>query len=102
MFDVAQEVAKGGQGQKIVVTEQINVACRGAGDSLIPMIMNCIGICVLRVVWIWVAVPIVPTLSTALMSYPVTWIITALLFGVYYYKGGWMKRRMKQMKSIQK
>jgi len=75
-------------------------ACRGAGDSLVPMLMTCVGICVLRVTWVLVAVPIRPMLSTTLMSYPITWISTAVLFIIYYYKGGWMKRRMKRMGFI--
>ena len=75
-------------------------ACRGAGDSLIPMLMTCVGVCVLRVTWVLIAVPIRPQLSTTLMSYPITWITTALLFTVYYYKGGWMQRRMQRMGFI--
>lgn len=75
-------------------------ACRGAGDSLIPMLMTCVGVCVMRVTWIFVAVPLRPQLSTTLMSYPITWIITGSFFVIYYYKGGWMKRRMKAMGFI--
>ena len=75
-------------------------ACRGAGDALIPMLMTCVGVCVMRVAWVLIAVPLMPRLSTTLMSYPITWITTSLFFAVYYYRGRWMKRRMKAMGFI--
>lgn len=40
-----------------VCIEILSGTMRGTGDSLIPMIITCLGICVLRVVWIAVAVP---------------------------------------------
>lgn len=80
-----------------VCIEVFSGACRGAGDSLIPMIMTALGVCVLRVAWIFIAVPISPLLSTALMSYPITWATTSVLFLIYYCQGGWMRRRMAKM-----
>ena len=80
-----------------VCIEVFSGACRGAGDSLIPMIMTALGVCVLRVAWIFIAVPISPLLSTALMSYPITWATTSILFLIYYCQGGWMRRRMAKM-----
>ena len=64
---------------------------RGVGDAIIPTLITCFGICVLRILWIIVAVPIKHTLFTTLMSYPVTWIVTTLMFVIYYFKGKWLK-----------
>ena len=35
-----------------VCIEILSGALRGTGDSLVPMIMTCVGVCLLRVVWI--------------------------------------------------
>ena len=67
-------------------------AVRGAGDSVRPMVMTCMGVCVLRVVWILTAVPLRPELSTVMLSYPISWAITSLLFIVYYRRGSWLRR----------
>lgn len=67
-------------------------AVRGAGDSVRPMVMTCMGVCVLRVLWILTAVPLRPELSTVMLSYPISWVITSLLFIVYYRRGSWLKR----------
>lgn len=64
---------------------------RGVGDAIVPTLITCFGICVLRILWIIVAVPIKHTLFTTLMSYPVTWIVTTLMFVIYYFKGKWLK-----------
>ena len=60
-------------------------ALRGVGDCWIPMIMTALGVCVLRVVWILIAVPIRPDILTVVFSYPLTWTITTVLFNIYYY-----------------
>ena len=61
-------------------------ALRGVGDCWIPMIMTALGVCVLRVVWILIAVPIRPDILTVVFSYPLTWTITTVLFNIYYLK----------------
>ncbi len=82
-----------------VCIEVLSGAVRGTGDSIIPMIMTCMGVCVLRVVWIWIAVPLNPTIENVLFSYPLTWSLTSVLFVLYYLQGGWLKRRLKKEES---
>lgn len=69
-------------------------AVRGTGDSLIPMLMTSVGICVFRVFWIWQIFPHWQTLSTIVYSYPISWALTSVFFMIYYYHGGWLKRRI--------
>ena len=68
-------------------------AMRGAGDTLIPTVMTLFGVCLLRVVWVLVIVPMKPAVEMVLYSYPITWILTSTLFIIYYYRGHWMHRR---------
>ena len=72
-------------------------AMRGAGESLVPMLLTAGGICVLRVVWIWLAVPVVHDIKTVIFSYPLTWAVTSCFFLVYYLRGGWLARRKKAL-----
>lgn len=64
---------------------------RGVGDAIIPTVLTCVGVCVLRVMWLLIAVPLHHTLYTVLMCYPITWITTTILFIIYYFKGNWLK-----------
>lgn len=59
---------------------------RGIGDAFIPMLLICFGTCVLRVVWVFTAVPINPSLYTTLSSYPMSWTVTSIAFIIYYYR----------------
>ena len=70
-----------------VFIEILAGALRGIGDVIVPVIITLGGICVLRIVWLAVALKISPTISAIIFSYPVTWILTAVIFiGYYYYK----------------
>lgn len=75
-----------------VCIEILSGAVRGAGDSFVPMVMTALGVCALRIVWIAIAVPVWPDVKTVALSYPITWIVTSLLFIIYYKQGGWLRR----------
>lgn len=67
-------------------------ALRGMGSAFIPTLITGGGICVLRVVWLFLAVPRWPHLKTVMLSYPITWVTTSLLFIIYYQ---WFMRKHK-------
>lgn len=67
-----------------VCTEILSGSLRGMGDSLRPMLITSLGICVLRIVWIYSTLPIWPNVKTVLSSYPISWTTTSLLFIFYY------------------
>lgn len=61
-------------------------ALRGAGKVLVPMLLTCGGVCVLRIVWMFAVLPVVPGIDTIMLIYPVSWGITSVLFIIYYIK----------------
>lgn len=67
-----------------VFIEVLSGALRGTGDVLIPMILTMLGICALRILWVALATPVRPEISTIIFSYPITWILTSVLFIFYY------------------
>ena len=72
--------------------EILSGTIRGTGDSFIPMMITCFGVCVLRIVWLAVTIPIWPSIITVIACYPVTWITTSVLFFIYYKRGKWLNR----------
>lgn len=77
-----------------VAIEILAGAVRGTGDALRPMLMTCVGVCVLRVLWILFVVPRSPNIITVVTSYPITWTATSILFIIYYLRGNWLKRQI--------
>lgn len=57
---------------------------RGMGTSLTAMIGVLIGACGLRIVWVNTIFKLSPTLMTLYIAYPVSWLITDLVFAVLY------------------
>lgn len=73
------------------IGSNISGSIRGSGESFRPMLITIVGTCVFRVIWLLTFVPAHHTMEMVLLSYPVTWILTALLFVVYYLKGHWLQ-----------
>lgn len=67
-----------------VSIEILSGALRGVGDCWIPMMLCCGGVCALRVLWTLVAVPLKRDIYMIMFSYPLTWVVTTILFVVYY------------------
>lgn len=69
-----------------VVIGILSGALRGAGRVLVPVLLTCGGVCVLRITWMLFLLPIYPGIETIMLSYPASWSITAVLFIIYYMK----------------
>ncbi len=57
-------------------------AIRGMGSSFTPMCVSVLGICVYRLVWIQTAFVRDRTLHCLYLSYPISWILTAVVLGI--------------------
>lgn len=67
-----------------VCVEVLSGTMRGCGDSLNPMLLVCFGVCVLRILWVAFISPIFESFDMVIVSYPIAWITTSLLFIIYY------------------
>ena len=71
-------------------------AIRGCGEATPPMLMVAGGVCLLRIVWIVIMLPFRRELSTVLISYPLSWAATSVIFIIYYLRGNWLRRCIKK------
>ncbi len=67
-----------------VFVEILSGSLRGMGNSLVPMLLTGLGVCALRVVWIFTAVRIWRDIKVLILSYPLAWVVTSILFIIYY------------------
>ena len=76
-----------------VCIEVFSGALRGAGESLLPMVMTLLGVCVLRVLWVKLIAPLQSgSFLFMLACYPISWTLTSILFVIYYFSGKWLER----------
>lgn len=69
---------------------------RGAGDTLIPMIIGAVGVCLIRSIWIIFVLPMSNNMYTMMNSYPISWGITSIAFYVYFFKFSKLKQIMRK------
>lgn len=79
-----------------VFIEILSGAIRGSGEALQPMLITCFGVCGLRLVWLLAVVPVWHTMEAVAMNYPISWVITALIFIIYYLRGKWLDRCIRR------
>lgn len=75
-------------------TEILSGALRAMGDVIVPMLITTVGVCVIRIFWIVVVAGMYPVMEVAIFNYPVTWIMSAVLFVGYYFY------RIKKIESV--
>ena len=67
-----------------ICIEVLSGALRGIGDVIIPTLITLGGVCLFRILWLFGALQIRPTVNAIILSYPVTWLTTSILFILYY------------------
>lgn len=63
---------------------------RGAGKSIVPMLVMMVCWCMIRITYLVVMVPLFPTVRTIFWAYPFTWSLSSVCFLVYYFKADWL------------
>lgn len=68
------------------IMDTVTGSMRGIGSSVIPMVITIMGVCVMRVVWIYTVftMPRYHSFSGLFISYPISWLLTfAAVFSAY-------------------
>ena len=68
-----------------VYIEVLSGGLRAMGDTFLPMLFCCGGICGIRVIWTLLVCPLYPTIEMLELNFTVSWAITLVLFIIYYY-----------------
>jgi len=69
---------------------------RGAGQSVVPMVITVSSFCGLRILWLVLSGMFFPSVDAVFACYPVTWAAAAAVLFIYYNKGGWLRRQMEE------
>lgn len=57
---------------------------RGMGYSSMPTILMLVGICGVRLTWLWTVFPVFRTLEVIYMCYPLSWTVTSIILGILW------------------
>lgn len=70
--------------------------CRGAGKAGVPMFTMLACWCVIRIIYLTVAVRFIHSISVIFWAYPLTWCLSSVVFLVYYLCSDWVHAFEKQ------
>ena len=71
--------------------ENYSGALRGVGDTIAPMVISIIGVCIFRIIYLGILMPIHHSLDVLCIMYPVSWALTGVMYLIYY------PRRMRKL-----
>ncbi|MEG1043162.1 MAG: MATE family efflux transporter [Oscillospiraceae bacterium] len=63
---------------------------RGAGKSIVPMLVMLVCWCIIRVSYITVVTNLIPQIQVIFWAYPLTWTLSSIIFLIYYLKSDWV------------
>ncbi len=63
---------------------------RGAGKTTVPMFFMLTCWCVIRIIYITIAIRVIPDIQMIFWAYPLTWSLSSILFSIYYMKADWV------------
>ena len=66
------------------INETLSAAMRGLGYSLVPALTSLIGICGVRILWVYFVFPMRHTFPTLLICYPLSWCVTMFVMLAAY------------------
>lgn len=72
---------------------------RGAGRSIVPMLVMMVCWCAIRITYITVAVHFIPVIRTVFWAYPLTWSLSSIVFLFYFFKADWIHGFERQEKK---
>lgn len=72
---------------------------RGAGKSMETMLISVGNMCVLRMIYIKLVIPVLPSYEAVLWCYPLTWVTTILMDIIYMKYGRWVLPGEKKVAS---
>ena len=67
-----------------VIMEIISGSLRGYGISTPPAALTLIGVCGVRITWLYTIFPQSPTYETLMAVYPISWLLTTILLAIAY------------------
>lgn len=98
-FDATPEVVRFGTDKArtsvlfyflLAYSHSIAAVLRGAGKSMIPMLVMMVCWCLIRVTFLMITVPLTHSIQMVYWVYPLTWSLSSLAFFWYYTHSNWL------------
>ncbi len=82
-----------------VFSDILGGAIRGAGSTVTVTIISALSICVFRILWLTILLPMYNDIRILFLCYPISWALSSLATGIYYLKGSMIKKTMREVNT---
>ncbi len=72
-------------------------AIRGAGSTVTVTIISALSICVFRILWLTILLPMYNDIRILFLCYPISWTLSSIATSIYYFKGSIIKKTIRQV-----
>lgn len=74
----------------LALSHTIAGICRGAGRSIVPMVVMLGCWCALRIAYVTVAMQLYHHIVLVFLAYPITWLTSSVIYLIYYHCSDWV------------
>ena len=67
-------------------------AMRGTGYSVVPTVITGTTVCLFRILWVLIVLPLQHTVEALCIAYPLSWVLASSVFFIVYRRGVWLHR----------
>ena len=67
-------------------------AMRGTGYSVVPTVITGTCVCLFRILWILIVLPLYHAVEVLCIAYPISWVLASAVFFIVYRRGVWLHR----------
>lgn len=86
----------------LAFSHAIAAVCRGAGKAFVPMTIMLLFWCVIRIAYITIVMGIVHEIQYLYMAYPITWLLSSIVYFIYYRFSDWVHGFDKNVEKLKK
>ena len=75
----------------LAISHAVSGVLRGANRAASAMVIIIACWCGLRMAWIMLTVPLFHSIETVLLGWPLSWLVSTVIFILYYRRGSWLQ-----------
>lgn len=82
-----------------VFSDILGGAIRGAGSPTAVTIISALSICVFRILWLTLLLPVFNDIRVLFLCYPISWTISSAATAIFYFKGSVIKKAIRKINT---
>ena len=84
----------------LALSHAIAAVCRGSGRAIVPMFVMLSCWCIIRLIYIYIAMYYTNDIQFIFFAYPITWTLSSIIYVIYLFKSDWIHSFERKKDSL--